>query len=67
MVAYVEIGRNDQWRNLGSGQGRELSVVSASLRGVVVHSGLRYAFSFSKSMMVFISLLTEGCSLASHC
>lgn len=42
-IAYVELGRKDQWRAIGSGEGRELSVASALLRGVVVHKGLRYA------------------------
>ena len=44
IMAYVEIGRRDQWRSIGSGIGRELSVSSAWLQGVVVHSGLRYAY-----------------------
>ncbi|KAF7306789.1 hypothetical protein MIND_00470600 [Mycena indigotica] len=41
VVADVEIGRRDHWKSLGSEQGRELSVVSATLNGVVVHHGLR--------------------------
>ncbi|PSS37586.1 hypothetical protein PHLCEN_2v602 [Hermanssonia centrifuga] len=44
-VARVELGRKDQWRTLGSGEGRELSVLSAFLRGVVVHNGLRGLFT----------------------
>ncbi|KDQ63418.1 hypothetical protein JAAARDRAFT_65471 [Jaapia argillacea MUCL 33604] len=40
-LARVELGRRDNWRTLGVGQGRELSVFSASLRGVVVHKGIR--------------------------
>ncbi|KAI0697121.1 putative adipose-regulatory protein-domain-containing protein [Cytidiella melzeri] len=39
--ASVEIGRKDLWRSLGRGEGRELTVSSAFLRGVVVHTGLR--------------------------
>ncbi|KAF7320380.1 hypothetical protein MKEN_00822800 [Mycena kentingensis (nom. inval.)] len=35
----VEIGRRDHWTSLG--KGRELSVVSATLSGVVVHHGVR--------------------------
>ncbi|KAJ7092576.1 putative adipose-regulatory protein-domain-containing protein [Mycena epipterygia] len=41
VVASVEVGRRDNWKGLGNGQGRELSVVAASLRGVVVHHGIR--------------------------
>ncbi|KAI0932035.1 hypothetical protein AcW1_000724 [Taiwanofungus camphoratus] len=40
-VARVELGRRDQWKSIGSGEGRELSVLSALLRGVVVHKGVR--------------------------
>jgi len=40
-LARVELGRRDQWRSLGNGEGRELSVLSAVLRGVVVHKGIR--------------------------
>ncbi|EMD42159.1 hypothetical protein CERSUDRAFT_110697 [Gelatoporia subvermispora B] len=39
--AQVELGRRDQWKTIGNGQGREVSVISALLRGVVVHKGLR--------------------------
>ncbi|KAJ7099608.1 putative adipose-regulatory protein-domain-containing protein [Mycena crocata] len=41
VIARVEVGRVDHWKSLGSGQGRELSIVTASLRGVVVHHGIR--------------------------
>ncbi|KAI0094787.1 putative adipose-regulatory protein-domain-containing protein [Irpex rosettiformis] len=40
-IAFVEVGRSDHWRSLGRGEGRELTVSSAILRGVVVHKGLR--------------------------
>ena len=40
--ARIELGRNDGWRSLGSGQGRELSVQSASIQGTVRPEGLRY-------------------------
>ena len=45
VVAHVEVGRKDQWKTLGTGEGRELSVLTAFLRGVVVHKGLRYVYS----------------------
>ncbi|KAJ7900195.1 hypothetical protein B0H14DRAFT_2672677, partial [Mycena olivaceomarginata] len=41
VVANVEVGRRDGWKSLGNEQGREVSVVTASLRGVVVHHGIR--------------------------
>ena len=40
-AAYVEIGRRDHWKTIRTGEGREVSVASAMLRGVVVHKGLR--------------------------
>lgn len=57
VLARVEIGRQDQWRSLGHGEGRELSVSSALLRGVVVHKGLRSVFSSSFFHSVLIQML----------
>lgn len=46
LLADVQVGRADNWRTVGDGAGRELSVVSASVRGLVVPHGVRYvAFS----------------------
>jgi hypothetical protein len=42
--ARIEVGRQDSWRAIGSGQGRELTVLHASLKGQVVLRGIRYAF-----------------------
>ncbi|KAF9502548.1 hypothetical protein BDN71DRAFT_1438204 [Pleurotus eryngii] len=39
-MARVEVGRRDLWKTLGRGEGRELSVYSASLVGRVRHSGV---------------------------
>ncbi|KAL1748567.1 putative adipose-regulatory protein-domain-containing protein [Schizophyllum fasciatum] len=41
MYASVTVGRKDNWRSVGSGEGRELSVRAATLRGTVVHQGVR--------------------------
>ncbi|KAH6916870.1 hypothetical protein BKA70DRAFT_1555472 [Coprinopsis sp. MPI-PUGE-AT-0042] len=41
ILAHVEIGRADSWRSIGDGKGRELSVLSASLRGLAVPRGVR--------------------------
>jgi hypothetical protein len=53
--AVLEVGRRDHWRGLGQGEGRELSVVRAVLRGVVVHRGFRYVMSTEGSVMFFLS------------
>lgn len=41
VVASVEIGRRDGWTTLGRGEGREVSIMSASVRGLIVHHGIR--------------------------
>ncbi|CAL1695534.1 unnamed protein product [Somion occarium] len=41
VIARVELGRQDYWKSIGKGEGRELTVSSALLRGVVVNKGLR--------------------------
>ena len=41
LFARVEIGRQDHWKLLGTGQGQELSVISASLQGIAVPHGIR--------------------------
>lgn len=55
VIANVELGRRDQWKSIGNGEGRELSVSAAFLRGVVVHQGLRYVF---RIMLLFERGLT---------
>lgn len=39
--ANVELGRRDGWKSLGSGEGREVSVLSAALEGVLKYHGIR--------------------------
>ncbi|KAH7885915.1 hypothetical protein F5I97DRAFT_1876383 [Phlebopus sp. FC_14] len=39
--AKIELGRRDDWKNLGTGEGRELSVLAASIRGSVKRQGIR--------------------------
>jgi hypothetical protein len=41
VLAKLEIGRQDGWKSLGAGHGRELSVLTASLRGNIKREGLR--------------------------
>jgi hypothetical protein len=45
VFAKVELGRRDGWRSIGSGEGRELSVLSSSLRGTIRHHGIRQVTS----------------------
>ncbi|KAJ4485970.1 putative adipose-regulatory protein-domain-containing protein [Lentinula aciculospora] len=40
-VVDVKIGRQDAWKDIGNGEGRELSVYSASLKGILAHKGVR--------------------------
>ncbi len=41
--ATVQLGRQDSWKTLGSGEGREVAVFDAYLYGVVVQQGIRQA------------------------
>ncbi|KAJ2919290.1 hypothetical protein MD484_g1146, partial [Candolleomyces efflorescens] len=41
LSADIQLGRRDNWKNLGTGEGRELSVISASLQGIAVPHGIR--------------------------
>lgn len=41
MNARIDLGRRDGWKSLGSGEGRELSVWNAALRGAVRRHGIR--------------------------
>ncbi|KAJ7275185.1 hypothetical protein B0H12DRAFT_1086139 [Mycena haematopus] len=72
VVASVEVGRRDNWKSLGNEQGREVSVITASLRGVVVHHGIRGVvtrlplFSALVSSIIFLvvsSLIVGVCIL----
>ncbi|KAJ7630793.1 hypothetical protein FB45DRAFT_1058735 [Roridomyces roridus] len=57
VIAHVEIGRRDHWKSLGNEQARELSVVAASLRGVVVHHGIRGLVTRAPLLSGFISAI----------
>lgn len=59
-VARVELGRKDQWKTLGRGEAREVSVSSAILRGVVVHKGLRYALSASRAIPLSLLITSRS-------
>ena len=40
LKAYVELGRRDLWKNIGKGEGRELTVVSAAIHANIRPRGL---------------------------
>ncbi|KAF9229132.1 hypothetical protein BS17DRAFT_689440 [Gyrodon lividus] len=70
--ARIDIGRRDEWKGLGSGEGRELSVWTASLRGVVRRHGIRglvsrfpltFAMASSLAFFVVSSLVLAACVL----
>ncbi|KAI5123555.1 hypothetical protein M0805_003374 [Coniferiporia weirii] len=68
--ARVELGRGDGWRTLGSGEGRELSVFSASLHGEVRPQGLRRilsTFPLSLSLAASITFFVVSVSVLSIC
>lgn len=41
VIAKIDLGRRDGWKGIGRGEGRELSVYSATLRGTLRHRGIR--------------------------
>lgn len=41
LQARVELGRSDGWKSLGTGQGREISIRSARIEGIVRPEGIR--------------------------
>jgi hypothetical protein len=41
VVARVELGRQDGWKSIGSGEGKELSVLTAFINGRVRPQGIR--------------------------
>ncbi|EAU92690.1 hypothetical protein CC1G_01735 [Coprinopsis cinerea okayama7 len=58
---HVQVGRFDQWKSIGSGQGRELSILSASLRGLAVPHGIRglaIRFRLLSSLVAGFTFLT---------
>ncbi|KAG0693318.1 putative adipose-regulatory protein-domain-containing protein [Suillus ampliporus] len=72
VIARVELGRRDGWRALGNGEGRELSVLSASLRGIVKRHGIRglvtrfpltFAIASSATFLVISLLVLAACIL----
>lgn len=48
VIAKVDLGRRDGWKGIGRGEGRELSVYSTTLRGVLRHRGVRFVLAQSQ-------------------
>ncbi|KAF5374739.1 hypothetical protein D9758_000421 [Tetrapyrgos nigripes] len=72
--ADVQIGRKDNWKGLGNGEQREISVVYASLKGVVNHRGVRglmtrfpltLAFVSATTFLAILALILGACLLPS--
>ncbi|EUC53807.1 adipose-regulatory protein, putative [Rhizoctonia solani AG-3 Rhs1AP] len=53
--AFIAVGRSDAWKSLGSGQGKELSIVRATLHGHVKLSGLRGFFARHKLLLFMLT------------
>ncbi|KAK7059107.1 hypothetical protein VNI00_001732 [Paramarasmius palmivorus] len=70
--AEVRLGRHDSWKSIGRGEGRELSVISAELRGAVAHHGIRglvtrfpllSAMAASATFLSIIAIILGACLL----
>jgi len=70
VLAKVELGRRDGWKSIGNGEGRELSVISASLKGTIKHHGIRglvTRFPVSAAFISMISFLTVSSVILATC
>ncbi|KAI0068313.1 hypothetical protein BV25DRAFT_1778244, partial [Artomyces pyxidatus] len=70
VVARVELGRRDHWKSIGLGQGRELSVLSASIEGVVRYQGIRGIVSrypFISAVVATMTFFTVSLLILAAC
>ncbi|THV05985.1 hypothetical protein K435DRAFT_646222 [Dendrothele bispora CBS 962.96] len=72
--AEIQIGRKDNWKGLGNGEQREVSIVYASLKGVVAHKGIRglmtrfpltLAVLSAATFFAILTLISGACLLPS--
>ncbi|KAF8332342.1 uncharacterized protein EI90DRAFT_849271 [Cantharellus anzutake] len=56
--AFVTIGRNDAWRGIGAGQGRELVVADAFIKGVPRLRGIKAFFARHTFILLCITTTT---------
>lgn len=54
--AKIDLGRVDGWKGIGRGEGRELSVYSATLRGALRHRGVRYVLILSQPFTCMLTI-----------
>jgi hypothetical protein len=54
--ANIDLGRSDGWKGIGRGEGRELSVYSATLRGTLRHRGVRYVLILPQSRACILTM-----------
>ena len=60
LAATVQLGRKDGWKNIGSGVGREVSVLSMSLEGVLKYKGIRCVMRVFSSTSASLSRRYSG-------
>lgn len=56
VIAKVDLGRRDGWKGIGRGEGRELSVYSATLRGSLRHRGIRFVLAQSRPRVCILTI-----------
>jgi len=56
VMAKIDLGRRDGWKGIGRGEGRELSVYSATFRGNLRHRGVRYALVLPQSCACVLTM-----------
>jgi len=66
VVARIELGRQDGWRSIGSGEGKELSVLTAFINGRVRPQGVRLVPPSHFSRMNINLFLVGGSSRDFH-
>jgi len=59
--AYIQIGREDGWKSLGHGGGRELTVISTELRGAARPEGLQAIISRFPLTLAFAAAISFFC------
>ncbi|KAF8349761.1 putative adipose-regulatory protein-domain-containing protein [Amanita rubescens] len=72
LIALVELGRQDAWKSLGGGEGREVSILAAHIQGAIVYHGIRGFVSrfplisgllSTAGFFIMLSVMLSGCIL----
>ena len=62
VVARIELGRQDGWKSIGSGEGKELSVLTAFINGRIRPQGVRLVpASYSSRLNINLLLVGGSC------